>query len=231
MRGVGADGADVLQRLGPDADQHRALDGLGDLSPFDQVRLADLEDEVSVRDVHLATAELAAVQPALDSTDDLLGRLIARREIGVGHARQRRVPEALPPAGAGAALARELGVQVIVEVALEHSVLDQDLPLAGVAFVVDVDRPAASRDGAVVDHRDQLARHLLAELAGEERSPLADEIGLQAVSYGFASTTVCGPEGAGTAPSVATACRAASRPTCPGEKSSKKRKSTRPPPP
>src|SRR5438132_893250 len=193
VRGVGADGADVFQRLGSDADQHRALDGLGDLSPFDQIRLADLEDEVSVRDVHLAAAELATIQSPLDSRDDLLGRLIARREIGIGHARQRRVPEALPPAGAGAALAGELGVQVIIEVTLEHPVLDQDLALAGVALVVDVDRPAASRDGAVVDHRDELARHLFAELAGEERGPLADEIGLQAVSHRFVEEDAAPP--------------------------------------
>src|SRR5207244_12750650 len=73
----------------------------------------------------------------------------------------------------------------IGEVGRELCVPEQDLRPAAIALGVDVDRPAASRDGAVVYHCDELARHLLAGLAGEERSPLADEIGLQAVSYRF----------------------------------------------
>src|SRR5205085_12346473 len=45
--------------------------------------------------------------------------------------------------------------------------------------------PASSRYGAVVYLRDGLARHRFSEIAGEERGPLADEIGLQPVSHRF----------------------------------------------
>src|SRR3954466_2092100 len=155
VRGVGADGGDVFERLWADADEHRALHGFGDLALLDQVRLADLEDEVAVGDVDLPAAELPAVDAAIDLADDLLGRLVSGREIRVGHARQRRVAEALAAPRAGAALPGELRVQVIVEIALEHAVLDQHFPLARVAFVVDVDGAAPSRDGAVVDHGDE----------------------------------------------------------------------------
>src|SRR4051812_2009022 len=64
MRGVGADGGDVLERLGSYADEHRALHGFGDLALLDQVRLADLKDEVAVGDVDLPAAELPAVDAA-----------------------------------------------------------------------------------------------------------------------------------------------------------------------
>src|SRR5205814_2181926 len=69
----------------------------------------------------------------------------------------------------------------IVEVALQHALLDQHLPLGRVALVVDVERAAAAGHRAVVDHRDELGGALLAQLDGEERGPLADEVGLEAV--------------------------------------------------
>ena len=40
-------------------------------------------------------------------------------------------------------------------------------------------------DGAVVDHRAQLAGHLLADAAAEGRDALAVEIGFEAVPHGF----------------------------------------------
>src|SRR5207249_1987600 len=90
--------------------------------------------------------------------------------------------EALAPAGAGGPLPGQLRVQVIVEVPFQHALLDQHLALARVALVVDVERAAAAGHGAVVDDGDELGGDLLAQLAGEERGPLADEVRLEAVS-------------------------------------------------
>src|SRR5438874_3754639 len=95
------------------------------------------------------------------------------------------MPEALAPARAGAALAGELRVEVIVQVAAQNSLFDQDLALAQVALVVDVDRAAAAGDGAVVDDGDQLAGDFFAQLAGEKRGAFADEVGLQSVPDRF----------------------------------------------
>src|SRR5205085_3522693 len=136
-------------------------------------------------DVDLPAAELAAVEAPGNLADDLFGRLIAGCEVGVGHARQRRVPEALAAARTGRSLPRQLGVEVIVEVALENSLFDQDLALAGIPLVVHVDGAASAGHGAVVDHGDQLTGYFLAQLAGEERGPLADEVGLQAMPHRF----------------------------------------------
>src|SRR5438067_1328891 len=118
-------------------------------------------------------------------SDDLLRRLVAGREIRVRHARHRRVAETLPSSRPGTALSGELRVQVIVEVPLEHAVLDQHLALAGIAFVVDVDGAAAAGNSAVVDDGDELAGHIFPELSGEERRAFADEVGLEPVPDGF----------------------------------------------
>src|SRR5204863_8317386 len=115
--------------------------------------------------------------------DDLLRGLIAGREIGVGHARQRRMAEALPAARSGRSLPGEAGIEMIVEIALENAFLDQHLALAGISFVVDVDRSAAARDGSVVDHSHQLAGHFLAQLSRAERRALAAEVRFTPVPY------------------------------------------------
>ena len=63
------DRADVLERLRPHADERRALHRPADLAVLNQVRLAHLEDEVAVGDVHLAAAEVRAVQALLHAPE------------------------------------------------------------------------------------------------------------------------------------------------------------------
>ena len=114
----------------------------------------------------------------------------------------------------------QLGVEAVVHVALEHAVLDEHLALAGVALVVDVDGAAAVGHRAVVDDRHLVARHLLARACPANSDVL---LRMKSASSPWptascsrmplqpgASTTVCGPACASTAPSVAIACRAAS---------------------
>ena len=70
--------ADVLQRFGTVADQRRAAHRPRQLAILDQVALGRREDEVAAGDVHLAAAEVRAVQALWDGADDLFRIAFAR---------------------------------------------------------------------------------------------------------------------------------------------------------
>src|SRR5262249_57478056 len=65
-REVVADAGDPGQRLGPVADERRTLDRRRDLAVLDQIRLRGREHEAARGDVHLAAADIDAVEPTLD---------------------------------------------------------------------------------------------------------------------------------------------------------------------
>ncbi len=81
------------------------------------------------------------------------------------------------------------------EVALEDSVLDEDVFLGGRAFVVDVKGAAAVGHGSVIDDGDLGAGDALADEAGEGGGLFAVEVGFEAVADGFVEED-SGPAGA-----------------------------------
>ena len=92
---------------------------------------------------------------------------------------------AFAPAVAGRRHAHEPRILAVLHVADEDAVLDQHGAAGGGAFVVDRERAAALRHGAVVDHGDALGGDLLAHEAGKGRGLLAVEVAFQPVADGF----------------------------------------------
>ena len=174
--------ADAREHVGAVADQRRALHRRGDPAVLDQVGLAGREDELAAGDVDLAAAERHRVEPALDRADDVLGVVLAGQHERVGHARHRRMREALAAAVAGGRHPHQPGVEPVLQVAAEDAVLDQHGAAGRRALVVHVERAAPVRDGAVVDHGHQLGGDLLADAPGEGRHALAVEVALEAVT-------------------------------------------------
>ena len=76
----------------------------------------------------------------------------------------------------------EARVLAVLHVADQDAVLDQHGAIGGRAFVVDRERAAPLRDGAVVDHGDALGRDPLSHQAGEGRGLLAVEVAFEAVT-------------------------------------------------
>ena len=93
--------------------------------------------------------------------------------------------ERFAAAVAGGGHAHQPRVVGVLHVAGEHAVLDQRGAAGRRAFVVDVERTAAARQGAVVDDGDARRRHALAHAAGVRRGALAVEIAFQAVTDRF----------------------------------------------
>ena len=120
--------------------------------------------------------------PFFARREDLAGIVLAAEHEGVGHARHRRVGEALAAAVAGRRDAHQPGVEPVLDIALEDAVLDQHVALRRRALVVDGQRAAPVADRAVVDHGDAGRRDPLADPAGEGRGALAVEIALEAVA-------------------------------------------------
>ncbi|MNC48879.1 hypothetical protein D3C75_980240 [compost metagenome] len=83
---------------------------------------------------------------------------------------------------AGGAHAHQAGVELVLHVALEHAVLDQRGALGRRALVVQTQRAAAARQGAVVDDGAQARSHRLADPAAVGRTALAVEVAFQAMA-------------------------------------------------
>jgi len=93
--------------------------------------------------------------------------VFAREHVGVGHARHGNVLVAFTTAIARVRDTHQPGGKLVAEIALQDSVLDQHGFLRGLAFVIDVERAATPRHGAVVDYRALLAGHSSADQAGK----------------------------------------------------------------
>ena len=91
--------------------------------------------------------------------------------------------------------AHEARVERVLQVAAQDAVLDQHIALAHVALVVDVERAAPRRDGAVVEHGDARRRHALADAPAEGARALAVEVALEPVAHGLVQQDA-GPAGA-----------------------------------
>ena len=89
---------------------------------------------------------------------------------------------ALAAAVAGRLHAHQPRVLAVLHVADQDAVLDQHRAVGRRALVVDGERTAPRRHGAVVDHGDALGRDLLAHQAREGRGLLAVEVAFEAVA-------------------------------------------------
>src|SRR5262249_36569208 len=92
---------DAGEHVWPVADQGSATHRRGHLSILDQIGLARGEDELAIRDIYLAAAEVHGVKAALHAANDVLGLLIAGQHVGVCHARHRDVLVTLAASVAG----------------------------------------------------------------------------------------------------------------------------------
>ena len=92
---------------------------------------------------------------------------------------------AFTAAVAGGFHTHQAGIHGILDVAFEYAVFNQHVFLAGVAFIVHIQRAAAVGNGAVVQHSDALGGNALADFAAEGAGALAVEVALQAVADGF----------------------------------------------
>ena len=102
---------------------------------------------------------------------------------------------ALAAAVAGRLHVHQPGVLAVLHVADQDAVLDQHGAVGRRALVVDRQRAAPRRHGAVIDHGDALGRDLLAHQPCERRGLLAVEIALEPVADRFVQHHA-GPAGA-----------------------------------
>src|SRR3954452_2846451 len=181
-RQVVGDAVDCCERLDAVADQRRAAHGLRHLAVLDQVRLGDAEHEIARRRLDLSAAERDRVEAALDAGDQIVLRLRARREVGVRHARHRKVPERLAATVAGGRHAVLARAQQVVQVGNELSTFDDRGALRRSALVVDAVRAPLVGLAAVVVGGDERLRHHLAELPGPDARALLDVVGLEAMA-------------------------------------------------
>ena len=110
------------------------------------------------------------------------GIVLPGQHVSVRHARHRNVLVAFAASVAGIGEAHQLRREFVAEISLQNSILDQHGFLRGLAFIIDVQRAAAPRHGAVIDHGALFAGHSFADQAGECRRLLAIEVGLQPVT-------------------------------------------------
>ena len=103
------------------------------------------------------------------------------QHVRIRHARQRHVRERFTAAVARRRHAHQARVELVLQIAAQHAVLDERRTLRGSAFIVDVEGAAPRTERAVVDDGALIGRHLLADAARERRRSLAVEIALEAM--------------------------------------------------
>ena len=181
---VPGDVVDPIERLEQVAGEHHVLHELGQLPVPDHAAVGGREGEVFEQ--RLATEGAAGVYAEFHVADQILEAAAPVRDVGVGHADDRRVAErngARVPRGPLAHGGRRLAR---VQPAHEDAFLDQRGVLRGGAFVVEGERAAQAGGGAIVAHvqarfpEAPAQRHHLAGLR-----ILVDEVGLGEVAEGL----------------------------------------------
>ncbi|MNI44126.1 hypothetical protein D3C73_984830 [compost metagenome] len=90
--------------------------------------------------------------------------------------------EGFTAAVAGRGGLHQTGVQRVLHVAAQDAVFDQHVALGGVAFVVDVERATAVRQGAVVHDGHALGGDTFTDAARKHAGTLAVEVALKPVA-------------------------------------------------
>src|SRR5690606_33473515 len=163
QRQVVTDHGHLVHHLGTVPDQGRAFHRRGDFAILDQVGLTGGEHELAAGDIDLPAAEVGTVDAFLHRADDFLRIAFAGQHVGVGHPWHRQVRIGFAPTVARRRDAHQPRIQLVLDVALEHAVLDQRGALGRRTFVIDAERTTAPRQGAVVDDGAQWRGHLLAD--------------------------------------------------------------------
>src|SRR5580704_14572130 len=146
----------------PVADQHGAFDRRADFAVLEPIGFRALEHVFARGDVDLTAAEIDGVDAVLHRGDDLARVAVAGQHVGVGHARHRHVAETFATAVSGGLHAHQAGILAILHVTDQSAVLDQHGAIGRRAFVVDRQRAATQRHGAVIDDRYAFRSDLLA---------------------------------------------------------------------
>src|SRR6266568_495047 len=178
-----SDHIDLTHQLRALAYQRGAPQRLGELAVVDAIALGDLEREVARHDVDLPAAHLLHEHSVLHRSKDLLGIRRAWRDHRVRHPADRQVTKGFAPRVTAALDAELLGVLSIGEIRTQHTLFDEDCPVCRRALVVHRRGAALVRIGAVVDHRDQLARDLLADPPGVDGEALQVQVSLEAMAH------------------------------------------------
>src|SRR5262249_9498997 len=113
--------ADVLQRLGPVADQGGVAHRAPEPAVLDHVPLRCGEDEIAAGDIPLPAAEIAAVHALRHRADDLFGVAFAGEHEGVGHTRHRNVCVALAPSTTGRFGLEQRTRKLVLQVPAQHA--------------------------------------------------------------------------------------------------------------
>src|SRR5690606_33038219 len=143
------------------------------------------DHELAAVDVALPAAEVGTVDAFLHRADDFLRIAFAGQHVGVGHPWHRQVRIGFAPTVARGRDAHQPRIQLVLDVALEHAVLDQRGALGRRTFVIDAERTTAPRQGAVVDDGAQWRGHLLADAPAVGGTALAVEVAFQPVADGL----------------------------------------------
>jgi len=83
---------------------------------------------------------------------------------------------------AGDRHAHQARIVAVLQIAAEHSILDEHIALGGIALIVHMQRAAPVRQRAVVNHRHPRRGHSLPQTASEDGGALAIKVPLQAMS-------------------------------------------------
>src|SRR3984957_319688 len=169
----------------PVADQHGALDRRADFAVLEPIGFGAFEHVFARSDVDLAAAEIDGVDAVLHRGDDLARVAVAGQHVGVGHARHRHMGETFAPAVSRGLHAHQAGVLAVLHVADQNTVLDQHGAIGRRALIVDRQRAAAQRHGAVIDDRDTFRGDLLPHQSGKRGRLLAVEIAFETVADGL----------------------------------------------
>ena len=69
-------------------------------------------------------------------------------------------------------------IHAVLDIALQNAVFDQNISLAHMALIIDVERATPLRQSAIVQDRDALGRHSLANATRKGTGAFAVEVAL-----------------------------------------------------
>ena len=134
---------------------------------FDQVSFGSGEDELAVRNIHLAATEVHRVNAAFHGTNNIVRIVIAGEHVSIGHARHGDVLVTFTASITGIGHAHQTRRELVAQIPLEDSFFDQNSFLCGMAFVIHIERSPTPGHGAVVHNRAFFAGDFLADQSGE----------------------------------------------------------------
>src|SRR5262249_25648999 len=103
----------------------------------------------------------------------------------VRHSRHRNMLVVLPAARPGRLRSRNAARKLVLQVAAKYTVLNQDVLLCRIAFIIDVERAASIANRSVIDDRAKRTPDLLTDTIAEGRYALSIEVRFKSVTNSF----------------------------------------------